>query len=114
MRGIESIRDVEKAAAPLLIGLSAALLWWAVSAAGGFGPMLAQPSQFGAGAAQDGQFWAVFWPAITANVGFWATISLNIPDFTRRVCTPLSNSEAMGGSPWLSLAQLSSEAAAKG
>ena len=83
MRGIESIRDVEKAAAPLLIGLSAALLWWAVSAAGGFGPMLGQPSQFGAGMAQEGQFWKVFWPAITANVGFWATISLNIPDFTR-------------------------------
>ena len=45
--------------------------------------MLAQPSQFGAGAALEGQFWATFWPAITANVGFWATISLNIPDFTR-------------------------------
>lgn len=83
MRGVESIRNVEKAAAPLLVGLSAALLVWAVNAAGGFGPMLAQPSQFGAGMSLEGQFWATFWPAITANVGFWATISLNIPDFTR-------------------------------
>ena len=86
MRGVESIRDVEKAAAPLLVGLSAALLVWAVNAAGGFGPMLAQPSQFGAGMSLEGQFWATFWPAITANVGVWATISLNIPDFTRWGC----------------------------
>jgi cytosine/uracil/thiamine/allantoin permease len=33
--------------------------------------------------AQEGQFWQVFWPAVTANVGYWATLSLNIPDFTR-------------------------------
>ncbi len=28
-------------------------------------------------------FWTLFPPALTANVGYWATLSLNIPDFTR-------------------------------
>src|SRR3954454_8339610 len=45
--------------------------------------MLSQPSQFGPGGAKAGQFWGFFVAALTANVGFWATLSLNIPDFTR-------------------------------
>ncbi|MEW5309007.1 MAG: hypothetical protein WDW38_000921 [Sanguina aurantia] len=82
-KGMESIRVLEKASAPLLIALSAALLWWAVTTAGGFGPMLSAPSQFEIGGAKAGQFWNVFFPAVTANVGYWGTLSLNIPDFTR-------------------------------
>jgi Permease for cytosine/purines, uracil, thiamine, allantoin len=73
--------QVEKLAAPMLLAMSAALLTWAVSAAGGFGPMLAAPSRL----ATPRQFLSVFFPALTANVGFWATLSLNIPDFTRLV-----------------------------
>ncbi len=45
--------------------------------------MLAQPSQFAPGQPKAGQFWLFFFPALTANVGFWATLSLNIPDFSR-------------------------------
>ncbi len=45
--------------------------------------MLSRPSQFAAGQPQAGQFWAFFFPALTANVSFWATLSLNIPDFSR-------------------------------
>lgn len=82
-RGMESIKALEKYSAPLLIGLSVALLYWAVTSAGGMGPMLSTPSQFGPGMPKDGQFWSVFWPAVTANVGYWATLSLNIGDFTR-------------------------------
>ena len=51
--------------------------------AGGFGPILDQPSQFVEGGKKAGQFAAVFWPSLTAMVGFWATLALNIPDFTR-------------------------------
>jgi NCS1 family nucleobase:cation symporter-1 len=69
--------------APLLIVLGLALLAWAYHAAGGFGPMLSQPSQFEPGGARAGRFWAFFFPALTANVGFWATLALNIPDFSR-------------------------------
>ena len=83
LRGIESIKEVEQAAAPFLIVLSAALLAWAWRVAGGLGPMLAAPSQFAPGQPQSGRFWQVFWPALTANVGYWTTLSLNIPDFTR-------------------------------
>jgi nucleobase:cation symporter-1, NCS1 family len=82
-RGIESIRLLLKIKAPLLIVLGLALLAWAYRDAGGFGPMLNQPSQFDAGGPKAGGFWRFFFPALTANVGFWATLSLNIPDFTR-------------------------------
>jgi len=82
-RGIDSIRVLLRIKAPLLIALGFALLGWAYSAAGGFGPILSQPSQFGEGGTKPGQFWVVFFPSLTACVGFWATLSLNIPDFSR-------------------------------
>jgi NCS1 family nucleobase:cation symporter-1 len=82
-RGIESIRILLNIKAPLLITLGLALLAWAYWRANGFGPMLSQPSQFGPDGAKAGQFWGFFIAALTANVGFWATLSLNIPDFTR-------------------------------
>lgn len=78
-RGMESIRMVENWGAPLLIGLGVALLIWAYINADGFGPMLSQPDKFETRA----DFWKVFFPSLTAMVGFWATLSLNIPDFTR-------------------------------
>ena len=82
-RGIETIRWLLNVKAPLLIALGLLLLWWAWRAAGGFGPILSQPSAFDAGGPKAGQFWACFFPALTGMVGFWATLSLNIPDFSR-------------------------------
>jgi nucleobase:cation symporter-1, NCS1 family len=81
--GTESIRWLETYAAPFLIAMGLALLAWAYSAAGGFGEMLSAPSQFVKGGAKEGQFWAVFAVSLTGMVGFWATMALNIPDFTR-------------------------------
>lgn len=82
-KGIESIRILLNIKAPLLIVLGLALLAWAYERAGGFGPMLSQKSQFVPGGPKEGQFWSFFVVALTANVGFWATLALNIPDFTR-------------------------------
>lgn len=82
-KGMESIRFLLNIKAPLLIALGLALLAWAYTQAGGFGPMLSQPSQFVAGGPKEGQFWMVFFPSLTGMIGFWATLSLNIPDFTR-------------------------------
>ena len=82
-RGMEALRKLEKLAAPFLVALALALLAWAWLAADGFGPMLATPSEFGPGGAREGELWRVFFPALTGMVGFWATLSLNIPDFTR-------------------------------
>ena len=82
--GIESIRRVEEYAAPLLIALTLALFAWALCAAGGFGPMLSAPSAFAAGGAREGEsFLRAVFPVVTATVGFWSTLSLNISDFTR-------------------------------
>src|SRR5215472_15937371 len=55
--------------------------------AGGFGPMLSQPSAFDPGQPKAGQFWKFFFPALTGMIGFWATLSLNIPDFSRYACS---------------------------
>jgi NCS1 family nucleobase:cation symporter-1 len=82
-KGIESIRILLNIKAPLLIGLGLTLLAWAYVRADGFGPMLAQPSAFVPGGEKAGQFLPFFFAALTANVGFWATLSLNIPDFSR-------------------------------
>lgn len=82
-RGIDTIRFLLNIKAPLLIALGLVLLWWAYREAGGFGPILSQPSAFDAGQAKAGQFWSYFFPALTGMIGFWATLSLNIPDFSR-------------------------------
>jgi NCS1 family nucleobase:cation symporter-1 len=82
-KGIESIRILLNVKAPLLIVLGLALLAWAYSQAGGFGEMLSKPSQFSAGMPKQGQFWGFFVLALTGNVSFWATLALNIPDFSR-------------------------------
>ena len=82
-RGIDTIRVLLSIKAPLLIALGLALLWWAYRNAGGFGPILDQPSQFATGGPKSGQFFQYFPGALTGMVGFWATLSLNIPDFSR-------------------------------
>jgi NCS1 family nucleobase:cation symporter-1 len=81
--GIESIRILETYAAPFLIAMGLALLAWAYVQAGGFGETFSRPSEFAVGGPKEGQFFSVFFPSLTAMVGFWATLSLNIPDFTR-------------------------------
>ncbi len=81
--GTESIRVLEVLAAPFLLIMAFALLIWAYVTAGGFGEMLSAPSQFVEGGAKEGQFWPTFFLSLTGMVGFWATMALNIPDFTR-------------------------------
>lgn len=80
LRGLEGIRRLESWSAPLLLGGGLLLLWWAVSSTGGLGTMLDQSTRLQQG---HQSFWVLFPAALTANVGYWATLSLNIPDFTR-------------------------------
>jgi NCS1 family nucleobase:cation symporter-1 len=82
-KGIESIRVLLNIKAPLLIALGLALLAWAWYAANGFAEMLSKPSEFADDGDEVSRFWPFFFAALTANVGFWATLSLNIPDFSR-------------------------------
>jgi nucleobase:cation symporter-1, NCS1 family len=86
-KGIDCIRWLLNIKAPLLIALGLMLLWWAYQNAGGFGPILAQPSAFAPGQPKAGQFFSFFVPALTGMIGFWATLSLNIPDFSRYACS---------------------------
>jgi NCS1 family nucleobase:cation symporter-1 len=78
-RGVESIRRLQAFGAPFMFIMAAALLIWVRIKAGSFGSMLSTPSKFHS----TGAFLAVFFPSLTAMVGYWATLALNIPDFTR-------------------------------
>src|SRR5579859_3003557 len=79
LKGIEYIRFLQGVSAPVLLGVGLLLLGWAYIKAGGFGPMLSAPSQF----ANTSDFLKFLVPALNGAVGFWSTVSLNIPDFTR-------------------------------
>ena len=77
--GVESIRRLQAFGAPFMFVMAVALLIWVHGKAGSFGAMLSTPSQFHS----TGEFLTVFFPSLTAMVGYWATLALNIPDFTR-------------------------------
>jgi NCS1 family nucleobase:cation symporter-1 len=78
-KGVESIRFLQSYSAPFMLIMSGILLVFMLHKAGGLGPMLAAPSKF----TTTHQFLRFFLPSLTAMVGYWATLSLNIPDFTR-------------------------------
>jgi NCS1 family nucleobase:cation symporter-1 len=80
LKGTEGIKILESWSAPLLLGGGALLLWWAIRNGGGLGHILSESQKLQKG---HGLFWSLFPAALTANVGYWATLSLNIPDFTR-------------------------------
>jgi NCS1 family nucleobase:cation symporter-1 len=104
-KGIHTIRVLLSIKAPLLIALGLALLWWAYDRAGGFGPILSQPSAFDPGQPKAGQFFAFFVPGLTGMIGFWATLSLNIPDFSRYARTQRDQvlGQAIGLPPTMAL-----------
>ncbi|MFL5990792.1 MAG: NCS1 family nucleobase:cation symporter-1, partial [Rubrobacteraceae bacterium] len=80
LTGIEGVKWFESFAAPLLIVGGLALLVWGFTAGGGIGNVFSTSAKLQQGSAP---FWAIFWPSLAANVGYWITLSLNIPDFTR-------------------------------
>jgi NCS1 family nucleobase:cation symporter-1 len=79
LRGIETIKFLEGIGAPFMLGIGLLLLWWITGKAGGLGPVLRAPSKFHS----TSEFIRFFIPSLTGMVGFWATVALNIPDFTR-------------------------------
>jgi nucleobase:cation symporter-1, NCS1 family len=80
LRGLEGIKKLESWSAPLLLGGGVMLLWWAVRRGGGLNHVLNESVRL---QTVDTPFWQLFPAGLTANVGYWATLSLNIPDFTR-------------------------------
>ncbi|CAN5826660.1 NCS1 family nucleobase:cation symporter-1 [soil metagenome] len=87
IRGTEGVKKLESWAAPLLLVGGLMLLTWAVDEGGGLRNILAESQLL---QARPGNFWALFPAALTASVGYWATLSLNIPDFTRYAATQRS------------------------
>lgn len=80
-RGIDTIKRLESWSAPILLLLGVGLLVWAWREVGSMGAILEASKKLSK--QETVNFWAIFWPNLTAMVGFWATLSLNIPDFSR-------------------------------
>ncbi|MBV4420199.1 NCS1 family nucleobase:cation symporter-1 [Clostridium tyrobutyricum] len=78
-KGMEQLKKFENWAAPLVLVLALVLMVWAISSAHGFGPLLSEGGKL----KTMGSFMKVFPASLTSMIGFWATLSLNIPDFTR-------------------------------
>ena len=78
-RGMDLLREVENWAAPFVLVMTTILLVWAIRQAHGLGPLLHQPGRLHS----FREFLPVFIPSLTAMIGYWATLSLNMPDFTR-------------------------------
>jgi len=78
-RGLETIKFLEGIGAPFMLVVGLLLLFWITRKAGGFGPVLHTQSKFHS----TSEFVRFFIPALTGMVGFWSTVALNIPDFTR-------------------------------
>ncbi|WP_196606841.1 NCS1 family nucleobase:cation symporter-1 [Pectinatus frisingensis] len=78
-KGMNTVKKFENWAAPIVIIMTLILLVWVVTEAHGFGPIFAEEGKLDT---MD-KFIPVFIPSLTGMVGFWATLSLNIPDFTR-------------------------------
>jgi NCS1 family nucleobase:cation symporter-1 len=78
-KGMELVRKVENLAAPYVLFMTAVLVIWAVNKAHGVGGVMKDSGKFHT----LGEFWPVFVPSVTAMIGFWSTLSLNMPDFTR-------------------------------
>ncbi|HEY4181796.1 MAG TPA: NCS1 family nucleobase:cation symporter-1 [Kofleriaceae bacterium] len=74
-KGMELIRRLERFAAPFVLVMTAILVGWALWKSGGL--------SLAGGTIPHGKFLAVFIPSLTATIGFWSTLSLNMPDFTR-------------------------------
>ena len=87
LTGIEGVKWFESFSAPLLIGGGVALLIWGFVAGGGVANVFSTSAELQQG---NAPFWALFWPSLAANVGYWITLSLNIPDFTRYAKTQRS------------------------
>jgi len=102
VHGVEGIKHLETWSAPLLLGGGLILLMWASSKAGGLGHVLTESAAL---QRQHNAFWSIFPGALTASVGYWATLSLNIPDFTRYARSQRSQmlGQALGLPPTMTL-----------
>jgi nucleobase:cation symporter-1, NCS1 family len=85
IKGIDTIKRLETYAAPFLLLIGVGLLIWGIRGAGGLDVIFAPETvaKVRGNLVGEFDFWTVFWPNLTAMVGFWATLSLNIPDFSR-------------------------------
>jgi NCS1 family nucleobase:cation symporter-1 len=78
LRGFDSLKWLEVLSAPLLLCVGLGLLAWA-------GPLVDWPGLLAAPPLRPAGDSPLPWflGGVTAMVGFWATLSLNIPDFSR-------------------------------
>lgn len=82
-KGLDTVRRLESWTAPLKLLICGLLVWWALSRAGGLGPIFRAPSAYAPGGSKAGTFWRDFGPTLTTMTALWSALTLSIPDFTR-------------------------------
>ncbi len=82
-RGPETIRFMESWGSPLLIVLCGALLVWSVGNVFAEGKGMADILGSMPQTIAPEKFWSTFFGGLMANIAYWATLALNIPDFSR-------------------------------
>ena len=81
-KGPETIKFMESATVPILAIISIALMVWAYSSVAALGKGVSDIFNIPVTKGVD-PFWTIFLKSLTANIAFWATLALNIPDFSR-------------------------------
>lgn len=85
-KGMDQIKWVQNIGGPLLIAIMIALLIWAAVYAGNAGYSFSDVLNSGNNDAlieKNGGFALVYLGGLMGNIAFWATMALNIPDFSR-------------------------------
>lgn len=81
--GLDALKKIQNWTGPVTYTALILLLIWALKTTGGIGNVLSTPGRYGS--------WTeAFWPyagAVIGLIGTWATLILNIPDFTRQACS---------------------------
>ena len=81
--GMDQIKWIQNIGGPLLIAIMLALMFWSMSIVPeGSGGVMSQGNDAEL-IAQNGGFTLVYLSGLMGNIAFWATMALNIPDFSR-------------------------------
>ncbi|MED1467648.1 NCS1 family nucleobase:cation symporter-1 [Bacillus salipaludis] len=77
--GMESLKKVQKWTGPIVGVVIIGMFIWALKIAGGMGPIFSLAGKYDT----FGEAFSPFLAAVTGVIGYWATLILNVPDFTR-------------------------------
>ncbi|HNY13573.1 MAG TPA: cytosine permease, partial [Candidatus Wallbacteria bacterium] len=82
-KGNEMIRRMNMIATPILTAAGFVVIFWALYEAGSIAGLFSATPKITAGGVKNASFASLFLPSLNAMIAYWATLALNIGDFTR-------------------------------